>query len=538
MRSPVAMEVARPGVVAGTPDRARADLLPPAQEQSGAAGIVNASIRRLVECHEAVCEPPGKGKVHAPVNPLRVTVPLVLSTVLSLGSLGSTPACAKALPTDIGSFAKLAEAVTPAVINVNTEIKLSSAPRGDSAPDELFRRFFGGPDHGRDYRERGPRHGIGSGVIIDPTGIALTNAHVVDNASQVEVTVSDGTKYPAKVVGADKKTDLAVLRIDAKGRMFKALPLGDSDRAQVGDWVLAVGSPFGLQATVTSGIISAKARHIGAGPYDDFLQTDAAINPGNSGGPLVNMSGEVVGINTAIVAGGPGIGFAIPSNMARAISGELLAKGSVTRGWLGVALQAVTPDLARSFGKHKGALVSDVMSDSPAAEAGLQAGDIITAVNGKPIEEPSDLARLVGFAQPGTRATLTVWRDGKERPITVTLGKMPDERMASRLGLEVQPVTPDVAQRLGLDPKNGGVVVTNVDDGSPAAEAGLKPGDVVKEIDRQPVKSVADFERLTQRVDHPLALRVQRGDSVMYVALNPADVSAGSADRATRRRPD
>ena len=432
------------------------------------------------------------------------------------------PIGAKGLPADTGSFAKLAEAVMPAVINVNTEIKTSSARGDDSSPDELFRRFFGGPDKGPDNRDRGPRHGIGSGVIIEASGIALTNAHVVDNASEVEVTVSDGSKYPAKVVGADRKTDLAVLRIDARGRTFRALPLGDSDKAQVGDWVLAVGSPFGLQATVTSGIISAKARHIGAGPYDDFLQTDAAINPGNSGGPLVNMSGEVVGINTAIVAGGAGIGFAIPSNMAKVISGELLAKGTVTRGWLGVSLQPVTPNLAKSFGKDKGALVSDVTLGSPAAKAGLKAGDIVTSVNGKPVEDPNDLARVVGFAQPGARANLTVWRDGKEQPIAVTLGQMPDERTTTRLGLEVQPLTPELAQRLGIAAKDGGVVVTNIDDGSPAAEAGLKPGDVVKEIDRQPVKSVADFERLTQKADHPLALRVQRGDSAMYVALNPS----------------
>jgi len=292
-----------------------------------------------------------------------------------------------------GSFAKLAEAVKPAVINVSTQTKAAGrTPLEEFYGEEFFKRFFG------DTPERMPRRGLGSGVIIDPSGIALTNAHVVDGASTMEIVTVDGTKHTAKVLGMDKKTDLAVLQLDGGSRTFPFVPLGDSDEAQVGDWVIAVGAPFGLQATVTSGIISAKARQIGAGPYDDFIQTDAAINPGNSGGPLVNMRGEVVGINTAIVRGGAGIGFAIPSNMAKRVASELRTSGKVTRGWLGVSLQPLTPDLATSFGVKdtKGALVAEVQGDSPAARAGLKSGDVITEFNGKKVDDPSALARAVG----------------------------------------------------------------------------------------------------------------------------------------------
>src|ERR1051326_6160949 len=295
---------------------------------------------------------------------------------------------------ETGSFAKLAEAVKPAVINISTQSKTTGGrtPLEDFYGEDFFKRFFG------DAPERMPQRGLGSGVIIDPSGVALTNAHVVDGATSIEVLTLDGAKHKAKVLGVDKKTDLAILQLDAGGKTFAYVPLGDSDAAQVGDWVIAVGSPFGLQATVTSGIISAKARQIGGGPYDDFIQTDAAINPGNSGGPLVNMRGEVVGINSAIVRGGSGIGFAIPSNMAKRVAAELRTAGKVTRGWLGVSLQPLTPELASSFGVKdaKGALVGDVSADSPAARAGLKSGDVITEFNGKKIEDPSALARAVG----------------------------------------------------------------------------------------------------------------------------------------------
>src|SRR5499426_2644582 len=289
------------------------------------------------------------------------------------------------MPLTTGTFAKVAEAIKPAVINVNTVGR--GGPSGRTPFEEFFgedfyRRFFG------DAPERMPQRSLGSGVIIDPSGIALTNFHVVEKATDIEVTTLDGSKHKAKMIGSDRKTDLAVLKLDDGKGKFSFARLGDSDKMQVGDWVLAIGSPFGLQATVTAGIVSAKARQIGQGPFDDFLQTDAAINPGNSGGPLVNLNAEVIGINTAIVAGGSGIGFAIPSNMARKVHSELLAKGKVSRGWLGVSIQPLTPELAKSFNAkdNKGVLISDVVGDSPAAKAGLQPGDILIEFDGKKME--------------------------------------------------------------------------------------------------------------------------------------------------------
>jgi len=299
---------------------------------------------------------------------------------------------------------------------------------------------------------------------------------------------------------------------------------------QVGDWVIAVGSPFGLQATVTAGIISAKARQIGQGPFDDFLQTDAAINPGNSGGPLVNMHGEVIGINTAIVAGGSGIGFAIPSNMARKIYTELRDKGRVTRGWLGVSIQPLTPDLAREFGTRdaKGVLVNEVVPDSPAARAGIQRGDILVEFDGKRLEGPGDLQRAVGLSAPDRVAKLKVWREQKELAIEVKIAQAPDEREASRrpggprslLGLEVRPITPDLAARLNLRSLEG-VFVARVEDGSPAGEAGVQRGDIIKQINRQNVRGMSDFDRLTRDVKEGdrLTVLLQRGPMSLYVAF-------------------
>jgi serine protease Do len=433
------------------------------------------------------------------------------------------------MPLPSGTFAKVAEAVKPAVINVNTVAK-GGAGGGGRTPfeeffgEEFFRRFFG------DVPERIPQRSLGSGVIVDPSGVALTNAHVVERATDIEVLTVDGRKHKAKVVGVDKKTDLAVLRLDDGKSNFPFVRLGDSDKMQVGDWVIAVGSPFGLQATVTAGIISAKARQIGQGPFDDFLQTDAAINPGNSGGPLVNMQGEVVGINTAIVAGGSGIGFAIPSNMARKIYTELIAKGKVTRGWLGVSIQPLTPELAKSFGAkdEKGVLVSDVVAESPAQKAGLQSGDIILEFDGKPMEGPGDLQRAVGLTAPGATAKAKIWRDQGEKTVELRIGEAPEEREArgpaprgrSTLGLDVRPITPEIARQLNLKSSDG-VVVARVDDGSAAAEAGVQRGDVIREVNRQKVRSIADFERLTKDVKEGdrLTLLLQRGPMSLYVAM-------------------
>jgi serine protease Do len=433
------------------------------------------------------------------------------------------------MPLTTGTFAKVAETIKPAVININTVGR--GGPSGRTGPEEFFgeeffRRFFG------DAPERLPQRSLGSGVIIDPSGIALTNFHVVERASEIEVTTLDGSKHKAKVIGSDKKTDLAVLRLDDGKGKFAFARLGDSDKIQVGDWVIAVGSPFGLQSTVTAGIISAKARDLKQGPFDDFLQTDAAINPGNSGGPLVNMQGEVVGINTAITAAGSGIGFAIPSNMARKISTELASRGRVTRGWLGVALQPLTPELARSFNAKdtKGVLVSDVVPDSPASKAGLKPGDILLEFEGKKTEEPADLQRAVGLTSPGNTAKMKVWRDSAERTVELKIGEAPDDREAqqrsgsratpSALGMDVRPITPEIARQLNLR-TNEGVIVSRVEEGSTAAEAGIQRGDVIREINRQKVRGLADYERFTRETKEGdrLTILLQRGQMSLYVAF-------------------
>jgi len=435
------------------------------------------------------------------------------------------------MPLTTGTFAKVAETIKPAVININTLSRGGAGggrtPFEEFFGEEFFRRFFG------DVPERIPQRSLGSGVIIDPSGIALTNAHDVEKATEIEVITLDGDKHKAKVVGLDKKTDLAVLKLDDGKAKFAYARVGDSDKMQVGDWVIAVGSPFGLQATVTAGIISAKARQIGQGPFDDFLQTDAAINPGNSGGPLVNMQGEVVGINTAIVAGGSGIGFAIPSNMARKIYTELQTKGRVTRGWLGVSIQPLTSDLANSFGVKdtKGVLVSDVVSDSPAGKAGLKPGDILLEFEGKKTDAPADLQRAVALASPGQDTKVKVWRDGSERTLSVKIGEAPDEREAQQrngsrggaptvLGMDVRPITPEVARQLNLR-TNEGVIVARVDEGSPAAEAGIQRGDVIREINRQKIRTPGDYERITRdaKDGDRLTVLLQRGPMSLYVAF-------------------
>jgi serine protease Do len=440
------------------------------------------------------------------------------------------------MPPQGGTFAAVADAIKPAVININI-FSRASGPQGRTPVEEyfgeeFFRRFFG------EVPERIPQRSLGSGVIVDPTGIALTNAHVVDigrpSEIEIEVITLDGGKHRAKVIGLDKKTDLAVLKLDDGKGSFKYARLGDSDRMQVGDWVLAVGSPFGLQATVTAGIISAKARQLDLGPFDDFLQTDAAINPGNSGGPLVNMQGEVIGINTAISAAGQGLGFAIPSNMARRIYAELRDKGRVTRGWLGVSIQPLTADLARSFGAKdaKGVLVNEVMPDSPAAKAGLKPGDILLEFEGRPLEGPGDLQRAVGLFSPDHSAKVKIWRDQSEKTVEIKVGQAPDERQAlqqqrssggrtrSMLGLEVRPVTPEIARQLNLRTTEG-VIVVRVEDGTAAAEAGVQRGDVVKQLNGQAVRTMADFERLTRDMKEgdPLTVLLQRGAMSLYVAF-------------------
>jgi serine protease Do len=444
----------------------------------------------------------------------------------------AVPLLPVATPESSSAFRQVASVVSPSVININTVTVVRGPFGGPRTPmeeffgEEFFRRFFGGP------RERTQRS-LGSGVIVDSSGIALTNAHVVDGATEIEIVTADGKKQKTTVLGADQRSDLAVLRV-LGGGSYPAARLGDSDAIQVGDWVVAIGSPFGFTQTVTAGIISAKGRVLGQGPFDDFLQTDAAINPGNSGGPLVNMAGEVVGINTAIVSrmgGSLGIGFAIPINLAKRIYAELTTRGKVARGWLGVSVQPLTAELSKSFGARdeSGVLVADVMEGSPAEKGGLRSGDIILEFNGKRVTAPTDLQRAVALAEPGSAAKVRVLRDRGERTIDLRLGEAPDDseaasrpgsRPKSLLGLEVRPLTPDLARQLAIQAGEG-VVVASVEMGSPADASGIQPGDVIREVNRQKVRSLADFEQVTRglKAGDRVTLLLQRGTSALFVAF-------------------
>jgi serine protease Do len=391
--------------------------------------------------------------------------------------------------------------------------------------DDFFKKFFG------DQPQSGMKtHALGSGLIIGDDGLILTNNHVVEKADEIKIkTTTHDKEYDAKVVGRDPKTDLALIRVTPDAKFPKSALLGNSDTIRVGDWVIAVGNPFGLDHTVTKGIISAKGRIIGAGPYDDFLQTDAAINPGNSGGPLFNMNGEVVGINTAIVAQGQGIGFAIPINLAKEILTQLKT-GKVTRGWLGIMIQDLTPDLAKSFdiSETKGVIVADVVADGPADKAGLKRGDVITNVNGKEIDNAHALSRMVASTAPDAQVTIQVLRDGKQKEVKATIGTMPAEtaetspaKKESSWGFTVQNLTPELAKRFDWDEKEHGVVISSVQPGGPAAEAKLRPGDLVKEVNRQKIQNLKDYNNALQKTKkgETLLLLIKRGDRTFYVAL-------------------
>jgi len=437
------------------------------------------------------------------------------------------PAVSQGLP----DFATLAKRVGPSVVNVSTtQVRKAAADvpspfDGDDPMSQFWQRFFGG------RMPRGPQRqmGLGSGFIIDHNGTILTNYHVVDGAQKISVTLSDGKSYDAKVIGKDQKTDIAVIKIDA-GQDLPAVMLGDSDRLEVGEWVMAIGNPFGLDHTVTSGIVSAKGRQIGAGPYDNFIQTDASINPGNSGGPLINLRGEVVGITTAIYSqsgGNIGIGFAIPTNSIKELLPQLKDKGRVVRGYLGTTVQKITPEIADSLGlkQQQGALVADVMRGSPAERAGIKTGDIITEFNSKEVKDSAELPNLVARVAPGTSASIKVLRDGKERTLPITVGEMKDTEVAATgeeggLGLAVQPVTPELAQSLGLD-RAEGLVITEVKPGSAADDAGLREGDMITQINRRPVKNLADYNRemAQSKKGQSVLLLVRRGDSSVFLAL-------------------
>jgi serine protease Do len=431
-----------------------------------------------------------------------------------------------------GSFAGLAERLGPAVVNIQVTkvapvagVPWMQDPEGPYG--EFFKRFFKDlPQRPEQFRTQGS----GSGVFISADGYLLTNNHVVDGAKEVTVTLADQQVYPARVIGRDPKTDLAVLKIDAK-QSLPVAPMGNSTDLKVGEWVLAIGNPFGLSNSVTAGIVSAKGRVIGAGPYDDFIQTDAPINPGNSGGPLFNMQGEMVGINTAIVASGQGIGFAIPIDLAKPLIPQLVKTGEVTRGYLGVSIQSITPDLAKALKleEHQGALVAEVVQGSPAAKAGIHRGDVIVGFNGESVKDSHDLPAIVAKTPVGETATVTLRRDGKTQKVPVTVGKLPSERVTSeesshagqsQWGLQLQDVTPQMARQYGLADESG-VMVVGVQPGSPADRAGLQRGDLIREVDRQPVQSMQDVRNAIAKADtqDSLVLLVKRGQGSLFVAM-------------------
>ncbi len=435
------------------------------------------------------------------------------------------------------SFTDLAKMVRPGVVNIHVVKKAKNVdfgfhqfrgnPFGDQNPfGDFFGPFFEG-NLPREYKQRG----VGSGFIMNKEGYILTNNHVVEDADQIKVKLANGKEYDGKVVGRDAKTDLALVKINGASDLHP-LKLGNSDDLKVGSWVVAVGSPFGLEQTVTAGIVSAKGRVIGSGPYDNFIQTDASINPGNSGGPLINMNGEVIGVNTAIIAEGKGIGFAIPINMAKEIAPQLQEKGHVTRGWLGVSIQEVTPELAKSLSlnEQEGALVAQVVSGGPAEKAGIEQGDVIVEFDGKKVADSKALPLIVATTPVGKNVTVKLLRDGKATDRQVKVGEMEEKGVkVSRapasdksLGITVQNLTPEIAKQLGVK-KDTGVVVTGVDPGSPAEEAGIQTGDVIQQVNRKPVKNVEDFIQKVETAknqDHILLL-LQRGQNNLFAAVTP-----------------
>ena len=461
---------------------------------------------------------------------------LACMVVLTLAMLDRPPVFAGSADMGPPSFSELANEVKHCVVNISTTqvvqgrsrqpFSLPDSPFRDFFGDDFFKRFFGDMPQGQ-----WKTHALGSGFVISQDGFILTNNHVIEKATEIKIRLHSGKEYDARIVGADPKTDLALIKARPDSDFPGPARMGDSGAVQVGDWVMAVGNPFGLGHTVTVGIISAKGRIIGAGPYDDFLQTDAAINPGNSGGPLFNMKGEVVGINTAIVAQGENIGFATPIKIAKELLPQLKS-GKIIRGWLGVMIQDITPELAASFGlkEPKGALIADVVKDSPAEKAGLRRGDVVVRLNGTEVKDAHTLSRHVGGTAPDTELTMDIIRDGKEQAVKARIGTMaqeqgePTPKQETAWGLAVQEVTPQLAEELGLDAGDKGVIVTEVEPGSPGFDAGLQRGDLIQEVNRRPIRGLADYTRAIETAgkSQSLLLYIKRGESVFYAPLKPA----------------
>jgi serine protease Do len=438
------------------------------------------------------------------------------------------------------SFADLVDELSPTVVNISTTQMVESGPNSDF--EELFREFFerrGMPGEPPQQRQRRATS-LGSGFIIDPSGYIVTNHHVIAGADEISVRLSDDTTLDAKLVGSDEKTDLALLKVESD-KPLPATQWGDSDAIRVGDWVLAIGNPFGLGGTVTAGILSARQRDINAGPYDDFLQTDASINRGNSGGPMFDMDGRVIGVNSMIYSptgGSIGIGFAIPSRMAKSIIDQLKEHGEVKRGWLGVRIQTVTDELAEGLRLEdaKGALVASVTDDGPAEKAGIQQGDVILEFNGREVEEMRKLPRMVAETSIGDEVPVVVWRKGERKTIDVKLGELDEEQVASleagpsegngeagALGLNLSSITPELRQQFQLDEDAKGVIVTDVASGSTAMEKGLKPGDIIVEVDQEEVYEPGDVAKLVTQAKEEgyrvVTLLVFRGGDYQWVAV-------------------
>jgi len=484
----------------------------------------------------------------------RAAFAAVLLAGTALGGLGATlrpaaaegPAPAPIVAQPIAAlpgFGDLVTRVRPAVVTITSTERVQAEQASSPFPpgseqDQTFRRFFGSRPEGN---EGHAAKALGSGFIVDADGHVVTNNHVVDGATKVVVTLDDGRELGAHVVGRDARTDIAVLQVDA-GAKLPFLSLGDSDKARPGDWVVAMGNPFGLGGSVTAGIVSARGRDIGAGPYDDFLQVDAPINRGNSGGPLFSTDGSVVGVNTAIYSpsgGSVGIGFAIPSNLVKQVVAELEQHGHLERGYLGVMSQKLNPEMAAALKlpQSTGALVADVEAGGPAAKAGLKPGDVVTAVNGTAVDDPRALARQVAALHPGSNAQVTVLRDGAEQTLRVTTAALPEKAAdagapgepssGGKLGLALAPINPAARESLGLPDEVTGAVIAGVRPNSPASEAGLKPGDVLQSVGNRQVKTpeqAVEAIRAAQQgaKRQALALRVLRDGHSLFVAVPSA----------------
>ena len=467
---------------------------------------------------------------------------LPFGLVVSPGTLFALSSHTQPLASNI--FVEIAKKQNPAVVNVSTKAKAETAhknfrvprpgPGQNKSPDpfrDFYDRFFGERPNQR------PKRGMGSGFVIDKEGHILTNYHVIEGAGEIVVILDDKgseKEYSATLVGSDPKTDIALIKINRESgdnKDFPFLRLGSSENLEVGEWVVAIGNPFGLSHTVTVGVVSALGRSIGAGPYDEFIQTDASINPGNSGGPLINIEGDVIGINTAIISGNTGgnvgIGFAIPIDIAKGILKDLRERGTVTRGWLGVMIQKITPDLAKSFGlsQSEGALVGDVIPDGPAAKGGVKRGDVIVMFDGQQVKDMEDLPKIVAATRPNSVVDVEVIRDGSRMTLSVSIELLEDSQetvvaKADPLGLQVQDITEELAQSLKLESVEG-VLVSDVTAGNAAAEAGIRRGDVISEMNRSIVKDMRDYQNLMASVQKgsSVLFLVKRGGSTIYIAV-------------------